>query len=308
MKVLKALCDKPKVMIRDLLHKRMTRTDTGRTVEVTHASDLTSETYEYCPREVALRLLCKRPAKTRVIGTSLQATFHMGWALQAAVADEWLRDIVVGDWGCQSCGGSRTMCQAPRGHCGRSGVTCRWHYKEVRLVDKDLGLTCGIDLLVDVGALLLRLVEVKTMIKDQWKKLAAPLSEHRLRTQLYLWLVSRSSLAKQVDTSMASVLYIAKSYGGNTDGQMTPFKEYFVQNKVGPHLEELLNRAAVAQRYRVMGAIPCGICTTAMNGRAKSCSVISQCFGGKYPGQTTWLREGSSVCPGREVVSANLGS
>jgi hypothetical protein len=159
----------------------------------------------------------------------------------------------------------------------------------------DDGVTCGIDLLVDVGKPKLRLVEIKTMIKEDFQKLVAPLAEHRLRTVLYLNLVkNNAALADKIDTNAATVLYIAKSHGNydKDQGSVTPFKEYEVKYNE-EMIEPYLAAATQFGRWKKHNLMPEPICKHTQTKRAGKCAVAALCFSGKY-------------APGSEVLDAEI--
>ena len=132
-------------------------------------------------------------------------------------------------------------------------------------------------------------VELKSLDKDQFKKLAQPYSEHRIRTALYLHLIhdSESPWRHQIDLSQARVVYMTKGFGTNCNTpttEITPLKEYVIDPltvDVAPYLK----KAYITHRYRTHGgALPDGVCPTALCERAKKCGVRKECFSPKYQG------------------------
>jgi hypothetical protein len=176
------------------------------------------------------------------------------------------------------------------------------------------GVTGSLDVIVDVGEKLHRVVECKTLDKDEHKALVAPLAEHRARTSLYLRLAEESGLvhSRSINVREAHVLYVSRSYGfkdtslkeaGITDFPFSPFKE-FVVSRDDSLTESVLNRAKVVYDLKdtTVEAVPCGICTTGMDKRAVACPVRAQCWGAHYPGSVTWLERGVPKHPGRTVL------
>lgn len=286
MKAIKKM--KKPVSVSSLLAAGMSSYDEHRGVHVVHASDLTYQGEDFCPREYALHTIEHKPKKGRAIGAAMRHTFDMGRDIEFRVRNQYLGDLAVGHWKCASCNDVRVFCKRPKTGCDLEGINCRWVYDEVRVMS-DEGITAGIDLLVDVGKPKLRLVEIKTMIKEEFVKLAAPLAEHRLRTTLYLHLVkNNTALADKIDTTTATVLYIAKSHGNyNVDhGSVSPFKEYEVPYKealVEPYLE----LAKQFGRWKHHKTMPEQICKHSQTKRASKCAVAALCFSGQYaPGST----------------------
>jgi hypothetical protein len=136
------------------------------------------------------------------------------------------------------------------------------------------------------------IVEIKSMANDEFKSLHAPLTEHRLRTQLYLEILNDADLPsymENVSRDTAIILYCQKGYGVKLtapvidgDYPFSPFKEFFVKRDteaVTPFLES----AGAVLDFRRSGKMPSGVCPTSFCGRAQKCPVVSECFGGNYP-------------------------
>lgn len=271
---------KKPISLISFLHGNMTAYDEHRGVEQVHGSDLTREE-PFCPREYALLHHVGKYKKGMTIAAPLRHTFDMGRDIEARVQNEYLLDEAVGHWRCASCGDIKTFCKKPKVGCDRQEIKCVWRYEEVKI--KHGLLTCSLDLFVDTHKGKLKLVELKTMIKEQFTELKAPLAEHRLRTQLYLWMVARSGYADDVDSKEAIVLYIAKSYGkmNQAVGSITPFKEYRVKRD-DEALAEILLALARYEQYRQKGTLPKGICPNSACKRATGCTVRKECFSGKF--------------------------
>lgn len=142
----------------------------------------------------------------------------MGTDLQDAIVHHFAdMGRAVGHWKCTACGKVHQFCKRP-GKCENCG--CKgFKPEEVRFQSAISGASCGVDMLVQLGGPKLFPVELKTMIKDQFAELVAPLQEHRLRTNLYLRLISESEQpwSNLVSTEEARVLYVCKGggyYGG----------------------------------------------------------------------------------------------
>jgi hypothetical protein len=166
--------------------------------------------------------------------------------------------------------------------------------EEVRIESAVTGASCGIDMLLMMGEGKLRPVEIKTMAADQFKTLAAPLAEHRLRTNLYLRIISESdqSWASLIATDRASILYISKAAYGCADPQLkewglkesfSPFKEFWIERD-DAETNAIVEPAKVVKAFR-KGKIgmPKGVCPTAMTKRACGCAFKTACFSGEYP-------------------------
>jgi len=264
----------------------MSAYDPHRGTDVIHMSDLTrTDKDAFCSREYALLNHLGKTKKGVPISAGMRHTYDMGRDIEGRVQNNYLVDSAVGHWTCQSCGETRSWQKKPKTGCDRSDINCTWRYAEV--VVKHGGMVGGFDLCVDIGKPKLRLVELKTIIKEDFVKLEAPLVEHRLRTILYLYLVRNSAYKKHVDIERASLIYISKSYGKyNAEaGTISPFKEYEIrydETVVKTHLA----LAAKFNDYLATDKMPTGICATSQCKRAKNCRVVQDCFSGKYkPGK-----------------------
>ncbi len=274
------------ISVTTFLLQGMSSYDKHRGVDIVHSSDLTKKANDaFCPREYALLHELGKTKKGQPISASLRHTFDMGRDIEARVQNDYLGDRAVGHWTCESCGLTRTWQRKPKTGCDREDINCRWRYDEVKVVHR--GIVGGFDLIVDIGKPKLRLIELKSMIKDEFVKLQAPLAEHRVRTMLYMHLIKNSAYSTQIDTDRATVLYVAKSFGSwdATQGAHSPFKEFeveFDEATVNGYL-------ALSDRfgeYLDTGAMPTGICKTSTCKRAGNCGVVSECFSGAYaPGK-----------------------
>jgi hypothetical protein len=154
-------------------------------------------------------------------------------------------------------------------------------------------------MLVKLNQPKLRITELKTMDKDEFKALKAPLAEHKWRTNLYLRLVAESPhpWAKQVDTTEATIMYISKGGYGCADDEpekwglfekFSPFKEFTIKRE-DKLTDDLVKRAKAVTDFRkgLVGS-PCGVCSTAMSKRATKCTMKKACFSGDHPATYDW--------------------
>jgi hypothetical protein len=176
---------------------------------------------------------------------------------------------------------------------------------EQRVLSDITGVSCGVDLLLEMpGEAKHTVVEIKSMDKDVFKTLVAPLAEHHTRTKLYLRSLAESSQpwTKLVDHSRAFILYTTKGgYGTSCEEVMTwefwdspfsPFKDYIVERDdasldqvVASALEykvwrDQYDEATEAGDQEGLAEIPLPerICASSLDKRAKKCSCLSPCF------------------------------
>lgn len=273
------------ISIAALLHKALTVVEPARPLANLHASALTRPDPEFCPREVILsRKLNRKPYPQR-IAAPMQVTFHEGKDTQARFNNYWLRNLMVGNWRCQSCQEVHKFCKAPL----KCAACSSKHliYEEVVFYHQSSGAQGSLDAILDVGKPKLRLVEVKIMAVDEWVKLKAPLGEHRARSKLYLEIIDGSSHPgkQSIDTSRIHVLYKLRGYGkkDETSGIMTPFKEFVVFRDPAEIQLYLTMASTVKQSMESDWAlIPTGICSTMFDSRAKICPIVKECFSGLF--------------------------
>jgi hypothetical protein len=288
---------KPDRSMTFLLHNFLGGMDKSRSLSIIHASDVTKPE-GFCPRYFALHDVTKTKPKDNYLSTSENVTYQMGRDLQDNVV-HWFADMgkAIGHWKCVNCNQLHEFCKRPFKckHCG-----CHvFKPEEVRFKSEISGTSCGVDMLITLGGPKLIPVELKTMDKDLFKELKAPLAEHRLRTNLYLRLIEESKhpFAKMIDTKTAQILYVSKGGYGCASPQLkgwgvteafSPFKDYEIKRDDSA-TTPLVKRAKVVKDFRDgLVGMPCGICSTALVKRALSCSKKTACFSGDYPAQFDW--------------------
>lgn len=280
-----------------LLHQHLSGPESGRPFKRVHASELTKQD-GLCPRLYALADILKAQPKDEWLTTSSVVTFAIGRNVERNVVD-WFADMkrIVGNWVCVSCGAVHEFQLRPL-KCGTCGAKV-FDHRETRFESEHSGASCGVDMLIKTSDPKLRLVELKSIDKDEFKLLKAPLAEHKWRTELYLRIVAESGHPKAslLDTSEAKILYVSKGGFGCADLGLkklginegfSPFKEFSIKRN-DKSTEPLSERARVVKRFR-SGEIgmPCGVCPSALSKRAMSCPVRKECFSGDYPAVYDW--------------------
>lgn len=309
MKILEHIANGKKVSIKKMLHERLAETEPGRSIKNIHASDLFKDR-EWCPREIALMLKHDIEPASQFIGTSQRVTFDYGRFVESTMATKWLADVAIGNWKCSTCGAYNQLTKKPiKKDC--SGK-CSWTFVEPRFLSAVSGISCGTDLLVDVGQQKWRVLECKTIKAEDFKELKAPLEEHRLRTQLYLRIIDEMGepYRTMINTQEAHIIYVCKGFGnkdqevmtyGIKDAPFSPFKEFVIKRDDSANQVQV-GKAKTLNEYNKTGKMPCGICSNAFNDRAKSCKALKHCFSGESPGELTWEVNGSPAHTLKVVV------
>ncbi len=305
-----------KLIIKDLLHSKVGGSEPARGQQTIHASDLTKQNNQwgvgYCPREVRLREVMpdapKRPPQFLPVATAV--TFNEGRDKQKRLNEDWLVDIMYGDWVCLSCTVRREFCLRPEEIDDEYQHVHVWQYEEPRIIDYISKTSGGLDAIVDVGREKLHIIECKIMKADDFKSLVAPLSEHRVRTKLYLRQVagSRQKFAKKIETDYAHILYIMRGHGcKQEDGRISPFKEFIVERD-DAEVQHYIGMAHALTLSRQDDKIfPAGVCNTQMDSRAVKCPLSKVCFSSKFTGNITWYKDGSPVHSGEDIIGITDG-
>lgn len=256
----------------------------ARSVNRVHASDLTKDNPAFCPREIALMRITGKKRKDQFLGQALKVTFAIGESYHDMIRNVWLRNIAVGNWKCPHCEYKIEFSKLPKIKCPTCGSD-KWVYDEVGFKSTELDITGSIDFIADLQMQKSVIVEIKSMDKDQFAELIAPLAEHRVRTNLYLKIIdsSESKLKERITLDHARVIYVSKGYGKkDINGKFTPFKEYIVQRN-DDVLEPYTKKAIMMKKFTDEGVIPCGVCKNSFDPRIKACLAAPDCFGMSYP-------------------------
>lgn len=304
---------KPSIKLR--IHAVAAGSEPARPHDTIHASELTKED-EFCPREYALLQITGRKRRPQFIGTALRLTFDHGRALEYNLRNVYLRDRAFGDWVCGVCGQSHgEPSLVPSEPCSKCGYT-RWEYNELRFKCPYTGASGGVDMLYLADDGLLRLVEIKSIDKDEFKSLLAPYAEHRVRTNMYMRIVESGGYLKgKVVLDEAHVLYVSKSFGfkdesmkeaGLKDTAFSPIKEFIIPRDDSLSQTPLV-KAGIVTKFREGGCgIPAGVCPHALHRRAEKCSCVTACFGNKYPPTCTWSENGHPRHPDLPVIDVEV--
>ena len=264
----------------------------ARSVNHIHASDITKDQPEFCAREISLLRILGKARKDQYLGQALKVAFEIGEAYHDLVRDKWLRNIAVGHWTCRHCKMQIDFCKLPKVSCPQCGDK-DWEYTEVRFNSTEFGVSGSIDFISDLSLQKHVITEIKSMDKDQFAELVAPLAEHRLRTALYLRIIegSESPYKDKIDLQHARILYVSKAYGKkDMNGKFSPFKEYVIQRNDAA-ISNYLEKAAAVKLFSDKGVLPAGVCKSTFDPRCKSCLVVPACFGQFYPVGATWTAD-----------------
>lgn len=301
MSFLKKLSDTlPVKTLKFQLHRHLATFDPHRGTDTIHASELTKEG-GICPRFYAINSLLGDELPARSTTASENATWEIGRLWQDKIV-HYYSDIGIGisNWQCdnKNCKLLYKFGRRPA-ECVRCGCTS-FTPKEPRFTSAKNGASCGVDMLVrfDEGEQW-EAVEIKTIDPAEFKKLAAPLAEHRLRTNFYLRIIAESDepKAKLINKKKARIFYTSKGGYGISDMEVrkwglgeyfSPFKEFEV-TRDDKQTNFMAERSKVAFDFsQGKVGMPCGICDTAFDDRAKTCPRKKDCFSGEFPGVYDW--------------------
>lgn len=287
----------PKKTAKFFLHQHLTGYGDGRSRQNIHASSLT-KSEGFCPREYALADVTKHKTQDEFLTTSERVTFQIGRDMERNIV-LWFAEMgrAVCDWKCVSCGTVHKFTMRPVA-CKTCGVKVL-EPKEVRFVSAVSGASCGIDMNLHLNESKLHAHEIKTMDKEEFKKLEAPLAEHRIRAKLYLKIIAESDdpNAKKIDTDRMTIIYTTKGGYGCADPMVkamgfsdnfSPFKEYVIPRNDAEIADYDLRAKVVTDFRKGLIQMPHGICSSSMSKRAGACPLRSKCFSGEYPPVHEW--------------------
>ena len=284
--------------LKRLIHEHLSGTEKARSTKLVHASDLMKQNHEFCAREYALYDITGKKPSDQFLSTAMRTVFGFGWLIQEWVVST-LADagLAVTDWYCNNCGKAAILCLRPSAcsTCGGAKFTPGEHVFQSEVS----GVVGSIDTFVRFPGSDPRLValEIKSIDKEQFKELEAPLAEHRWRTNLYLRLIAESDDPSKADINqdVGMVLYVSKGgFGvkdlkikewGLQDHGFSPYKEHFIKR------DDKVTQTKVAHAIRLLSyrkgdkGVPLGICPSSVHPRAKQCPVHAECFGLDYKGE-----------------------
>lgn len=283
-----------KTPVKKLLHKSIAGWRPERDHNIVHASSLTNQDTEFCPREYHLLDILKKKQPDVFIGTSLATTFDTGIALAKAITDDYLKEYAVGNWKCIRCEHIFEFTRIPT-ECGCGGY--KFEYQEVMFYSQKYDFSSSLDLLLALpGEKLLRTCELKTMKADQFKTLVAPLAEHKIRTNLYMTAIQTSDHPHKdkINLKVASILYVMKGFGikddsiqdmGIKDQNFSPYKEFQIDVDLSltkPYLakaKELKIYRDYWKKHKKSKGLPPMLKECERGGkRSNDCCVKSECF------------------------------
>lgn len=269
--------------VKDLLLKSVGGKEPARPVHDLHASDLTKQQPEFCPREFWLHRKLDLQRPEQYVQHAMRVTWDEGRDKQWRLNNEYLRDVMWGHWRCVRCGAEEKWQTVPSADgCKHSKHV--WEYEEP-VFHHPSGFSGSLDGVVQFTPAKLRMLECKIIKGDDFRDLKAPLAEHRIRTQLYLRLLAEANTepAAKIDNSVAHVLYIMRGHGVKQDqGGISPFREFLVERNDAA-VEKFVRMA-----YALKQGIPEGVCSNSLCLRAQQCPVTKHCFSTKYPADQMW--------------------
>jgi hypothetical protein len=277
-RAINAALQKPAIL--NMLEDRLRGFEPERSTEPLHISAIVEGELEFCARAVVLHEANEIKYRDHYVNSARRVAFDHGNALKDMLAEKWLGDVAVGVWHCVVCQSKHVFSQRPAKPC-KCGAEL-WRYGEEEFIDEESGAAGHIDLFLPINQKLVA-VEVKTLDKDEFAMLKAPMAAHRARTCCYLTIIARSGREEvsRIDLSHARVLYVSKGYGKKNEntGTVLPFKEFVVERNDATS-EPYLKKARLVKAYRDHLKVPDRICVLPSDKRAKVCRVCKQCFGG----------------------------
>lgn len=236
-----------------------------------HVSSLTA----FCGRQM---VLMRREEQTlfRSITGGHRVMWRIGRAVESHIREQFITgrnyNDIHGRWTCR-CGETT--------HAGliRRNAICNSCngpvnvYGEYTLRDDDAQLVGNPDLLIEhEGSIVV--VEIKSMTKDRWAELTAPLADHILQAGMYHDLLLARGMRPH---KMLVFVYCTKEFKYGS-----PYKEFHVDATTAGLTairSSLRNSVADAIEHERAGSLPPRtVCSSAASQMAKQCPVCAKCF------------------------------
>lgn len=230
-----------------------------------------------CEREHCISAQHGLPTATTVNGA-----MRMIWAIGRAVEKHIRQGVieardyhgVYGNWQCP-CGAVDYMGEFVRGRiCNRCTKEAN-RYFEPKLTNDFMRVVGSPDLtLVEQGWYMP--VEIKSMNKEQFDALEAPLADHCIQGASYRWMYEQMGFPV---LDVVPVVYGRKDY--KFGGSYSIYKEYHVPyDNWHRQVENNMNTARLIAAHNEDGTLPprCAGCTSPTSPRAKQCSRSTLCW------------------------------
>lgn len=187
-----------------------------------------SSVYKECVRLNVIGTKLSR-RKTDWVSVQSKVTFGLGNALHSYVQNspEVFGDRRLGFWKCLACGKIRYFGKPPRAQCDKCGARVEATiYEEYTLqVESPVIVSGHPDLFLDCGKNRMRVLELKSMKKENFLELRYPLVDHVWQILTYMRLCNRSKRPppQKVDEKVGYILYVSK---GQTANNVLPYKMF----------------------------------------------------------------------------------
>ncbi|ANO57622.1 hypothetical protein [Vibrio phage vB_VhaS-a] len=269
------------------IQQTMSGHDPDRPYQRLHASDVTDQNVEFCPRERCLLIATNAEQKSRFISTETRTYFDIGEAYHDLVREKWGLRISFGDWRCLGCNHVHRRVKKPNGcvKCGNINLK----YDELRVKSETTSISCGIDWQIQSPKLNAPMaIEIKSIAPGEFKKLVAPHAEHRIRTRLYLFALNDATnpiTCEHLNKDQAAVLYVSKGagykeeyLGGSGFKEKKSVFKLFMVERDDAEIEPYLQKGLSVKKFREGGILPERICKTPNDKRAKQCAMCKGCW------------------------------
>jgi hypothetical protein len=237
----------------------------------THVSSLIG----VCTRQYALAARFETQAVERVTGGH-RVMWKIGKALEYHVRTQFIKGQgrmgIYGVWRCD-CKRVEHLGMFPSRRCATCGGEAT-NYGEPVLHDDDNMIVGSPDLTFLVGRYFFVPTELKSMNKDDWNALEAPLPDHICQAAMYRYLFQKKNFLVHDNIKF---VYTTKDFKFGD-----PYKEYQIdctQPSIVATVASMVETARaikVANESRVLP--PRQVCRSQGNSRAKSCPVAHLCF------------------------------
>jgi hypothetical protein len=237
-----------------------------------HVSSLAGD---FCPRQYAIAKHENLSLFESLTGGH-KVTFAIGRAVEAHIRENLIADIgkknVYAKWTCE-CGKQYQQGFWANVQCSECGKPLDT-FTEADVQDDENGVKGHPDFIFRFKNKLV-VVEIKSMKKDQWDELEAPLESHIRQATMYPYLLSKSVNPDRIHP-MVIYIYCTKDFKWGS-----PYKEFHVdasEERYEKQRQDALAEAKQIKDYVQGGETPPRICQSQASSLAKKCPVAFRCF------------------------------
>lgn len=262
----------PKGYVKSLIDKNDQVPEQSRIATYSGYVHVSSLSGNFCAREYAIAQHEELSLYESLTGGH-KVTFKIGRAVEehirSAIIAEHGKKNIFAKWSCECGADSRLgLYREAKCKCGKPLDI----FDEPAITDEENGVTGRPDLVLYKDKTL-HIVEIKSMKKDQWDTLEAPLDSHIKQNIFYPYLLDMYNYPV---SPVVTFIYCTKDFKYGS-----PYKEFTIDTSETKYIklrEELLAEAKQVRNFIANKVSPPRICASEHSPLAKKCKVAFRCF------------------------------